>query len=686
MSFVKFHRNERWLRLTGTVLVSLVIGAGVLFSAPASHADARHLIPEQTLKAIADETSGVAAKRNLDQITLYHRTRGSAQYHQAASHVLSQLKAYGFDNAELMQFPADGKTMYGTQKSRFAWDVEFAELWMLDSEGNRQHRLASWDAMPLSVAQDSLSGSATTTLVDIGTGLLESDYEGKDIAGKLVLTSSQPGAVADMVVGKYGAAGIVSYAPNQKTAWWKEDDRLVRWGHLDSFPKEKSKTFGFMISLGQARKLQAQLARGEAVHMDAQIRATHTVGNYDLVTATIEGTDPALKNEEIAFTCHLDHPRPGANDNASGCVAILESARSLKRMINEGVLPAPKRTIRFIWPAEIEGSIIFLAARPDMAERIKANIHMDMVGGGLDSKAVFRIGGSPYSVPSFIPDVGHEIGRFVNAETLAFASGEETHFPLNSSEGGKEPLMAIMEGFSSGSDHQVFNEGTWGIPGIYLHDWPDRYIHTNFDTAAQIDPTKLKRAAFIGSSTAWFLANFSGDKIPETLALLKSNAVARTSYVMMQTQGMNSTDGAAVTRAHWKLEEAKLESVAGFLPESRAHVAAAKAVLANISTIMPSVSASRSSGNAAVIYTRNAEIKGPMSAFGYGYLDDKLAIDKRHLLKLSGEYAYEALNLVNGKLTVQNIRDTLTAQFGVVSVDDVYSYLSALESIDVIRR
>jgi len=37
-----------------------------------------------------------------------------------------------------------------------------------------------------------------------------------------------------------------------------------------------------------------------------------------------------------------------------------------------------------------------------------------------------------------------------------------------------------------------------------LNDWPDRYIHTNFDTAANIDPTKLKRAAFIGAASGYF--------------------------------------------------------------------------------------------------------------------------------------------------------------------------------------
>ena len=37
-----------------------------------------------------------------------------------------------------------------------------------------------------------------------------------------------------------------------------------------------------------------------------------------------------------------------------------------------------------------------------------------------------------------------------------------------------------------GSDHQIYTEGSFGIPAIYLNDWPDRFIHTTGDTAAKV--------------------------------------------------------------------------------------------------------------------------------------------------------------------------------------------------------
>src|SRR5258708_21573069 len=62
----------------------------------------------------------------------------------------------------------------------------------------------------------------------------------------------------------------------------------------------------------------------------------------------------------MTLWCQLDHQRPGANDNASGCVTILEVARTLQKLIAEGKLTRPARTIRFIFPPEIEGTLALL--------------------------------------------------------------------------------------------------------------------------------------------------------------------------------------------------------------------------------------------------------------------------------------------------------------------------------------
>ncbi len=665
----------------------------ILLASSAAIADIRDLIDEEVLRNIAEETSGEAAKRNLDTITLQHRMRASSQFELATQHIIKQLEHYGLDEIDVLEFAADGETLYGTQKSRPVWDVREAELWEVRDEGGvtvRVRKLGDWDSVPLTLAQDSLSGDVTTTLVDIGSGSQDEDYIGRDLKGKLVLTSSQPGEVVERAVGEFGAAGIISYAPNQKSAWWKEDDRLVRWGHLDSFPKTRS--FGFMISLGEARALQQRLEAGEAILFHAKVDASHERGKYRFATAAITGSDKS--DEEIHFTCHLDHPRPGANDNASGCVSILEVARTLNTLIKKGILPRPSRTIRFLWPAEIEGSIMYLSQYDDPS-RIKANIHMDMVGGGPVTKSVFRISGGPYSVPSFISDLGHEIGQFVNDQTQRFADGKSAAFPLAAPEGGKDPQLALMEGLDMGSDHDVFFEGTWRIPGLYLHDWPDRYIHTNYDLAANIDPTKLKRAAFIGAASAWYLASFSDLDVPAVLKLLQRNALQRSAELIERRASLAAIDVAASTRVHFALERRKVHSVEPFAAMSESDHANAVTYLDALQALLVTPEPKTFVERNETVYERNTDIEGPMHAFGYSYLDDKLGASVAAKLRLAshstprgdGEmFAYEALNFVDGKRTVSDIRDWLVAELGDVPLEYVAEYLQALESIGVLRH
>ena len=71
-------------------------------------------------------------------------------------------------------------------------------------------------------------------------GTAEKDYEGKDVHGKLVLTSSQPEAVRTLAIDRFGAAGVVSYAQNQVTGWWKEDETYAVWGHFEHSPPPRT--------------------------------------------------------------------------------------------------------------------------------------------------------------------------------------------------------------------------------------------------------------------------------------------------------------------------------------------------------------------------------------------------------------------------------------------------------------
>lgn len=662
----------------------------------ASNGQQPPLLPDSILTAMAEEISGEGAHRTVEGIALHHRTRGSRSFRAAAEMIAQRASAAGLEEVRIEEFPADGSIFYGTQRSRPAWDAEFAELWELRGEEGAWKpavRWASWDAQPITLAQDSESADVTAELVDVGTGTAEADYTGKDVRGKIVLAAAQPGAVAPLAVARHGAAGIVSYAQNQRNAWWGEDESLIRWGHLETFAPVR--TFGFMVSPEIAAAARARLAKGERIQLRAVVRAGQRTGAYQVVTAKIAGADPRLTGEEIVFSCHLDHPRPGANDNASGCAAILEVGRALSKLIAEDRIARPARTIRFVWPPEIEGTLAILNARAEWAKRIRAVVHMDMVGGGPETKAIFRVSRGPASLPSFVYDVGEAFGEFVNTQTERFASTGEAGYPLIAPEGGKEPLLALLPEFSLGSDHQIYTEGSWRIPAIYLHDWPDRYIHTTGDTPGMVDPTKLKRAAFIGGASGYFLANFTARDVDEVQRVVELAAVRRAGRTLERLGTLPADEAAHLRSFHHAYERDVAASIGAFVRRSEEQRRRSDRFLASLEALIGRSSpAPAAVGDGRLVFRRNADLRGPMSAFGYEYLPDKLGEERVAALRLlayrglrgsGGEYAYEVLNLVDGRRNAQEIRNAVSAIYGPVPLELVIEYLRALEQADVLR-
>lgn len=654
------------------------------------------LLPEETIAALAGELSGETAKRNLEAIARYHRMRGSQQFRAAAEFVAARAREYGLEGVEILEFPADGKIFYGTQRSRPAWDAAFAELWELREENGqrvRAERLASFEAMPVTLAQDSESAAVIAELVDCGEGTREADYAGKDVRGKLCLVAAQPGAALPLAVEKFGAAGMISYALNQPQAWRGEDENLVRWGHLDSF--RATKTFAFMVSLKRARALRQRLERGERIWLEAKVEASRHAGFYDVVTATIPGADPARRNEEIVFSCHLDHQRPGANDNASGCVTILEVARALRKLIREQRIPPPARTLRFVWPPEIEGTLALLNARPELAARFRAVIHMDMVGGGPTTKAVFHVTRSPMSLPTFINDVAEAFAGFVNEQSYEFAATGRASYPLVAPEGGKEPLQARLAEFSMGSDHQVYTDSSWSIPAIYLNDWPDRYIHTNFDSPANIDPTKLLRAGFLGAASGYFLARLGPQDEAAVLAVLASGRLRRLAETLQRSAALPPPEAEILKRQALEYEAELIRSLGRFLPGTPQRTRALGQIPQLALLFGIASEPTRPEGPGAFVFRRKGEPRGPMSVFGYNYFDDHCAaknVCQPRLLRYQGlrgaggEYAFEVLNFADGRRTAQEIRDAVSAEYGPVPLELVVEYLQALEAIGIVER
>jgi aminopeptidase YwaD len=692
------------------------------------------LLPEKDVAALANELSGETAKRNLEVIATFHRQRGSKGFHSAAELVAERARAYGLSDVQILEFPADGKIFYGTQRSRPAWDAEVGELWEIEEvrEGKEvkensgsvvatappkapvcdkervvdgklvfntecwwpgEVKIASYAAEPVVLAEDSESADVTAELVDVSEGTKESDYAGKYVKGKIVLVSASPGAAQELAVGKFGAAGIVSYAQNQKNAWWGEDENLIRWGHLETFSEHK--TFAFMVSLKTARGMRERLAHGEKITLHAAVKAGQHAGNYEVVTATIPGADPKLKEEEIAFSCHLDHQRPGANDNASGCVTILEVARTLQKLIAEGKLARPARTIRFIWPPEIEGTLALLNGKPESAKRIKAVVHMDMVGGGPETKAVFHVTRGPMSLPSFVHDVAWAFAEWLNDQSYRFAAGLRSEYPMVAPEGGKEPLRAEYSAYTMGSDHDVYQDSSFGIPAIYMNDWPDRYIHTNFDTAANIDTTKLKRAAFIGAASGYFLAGDLSNRGEDISRAVKRGGLLRQFQKLTRDQSLSNLEREDAEAGYCYYEREIDEQLSELKKNMKKPGEPAKEER-RCFTDHPTFDAPTEERNEKLVaYKRKTRPKGPLSVFGYDYFADHAkaeSVATPRLLSYEGlwgsgeEYAYEVLNLVDTTHSRARIWEDVSAEYGPVPYELVVEYLKALEKVGLVTE
>jgi hypothetical protein len=325
-----------------------------------------------------------------------------------------------------------------------------------------------------------------------------------------------------------------------------------------------------------------------------------------------------------------------------------------------------------------------------------AAVHMDMVGGGPETKAVFRLTRSPASLPTFVNDVAEVVAAFVNDETLSHASGLPARYPLLAAGGGKEPLLAQMDEFTPGSDHLVLTDGAFRIPSVYLNDWPDRYIHTDRDVPANIDATKLQRAGFIGAATAWYLANLRAGDTDALLGVIERQRLLRTARMLDRSRSLSTEEAAALQRFHWDYERGVVDSITRFVPLTSDRRDAALRQIATLARLYGDGGAAVApAGAGALVYVRKDQPKGPMTGFGYDYWVDRLGKAKAEALALprydglradGATYALEALNFVDGRRSVQEIRDALSAEFGPVPLEPVAEYLAALATIGVLRR
>ncbi len=491
---------------------------GILsFSPLLSVSDNPQLLSDEIIGILQEELSGEIAKDHVIEITRHHRIQGSSGYADAALYVLSQLRRYGFsrDEAWIESFRSDGKVNYQGWQSPSGWSIREAELRMVEPS---EERIVGYPEIAMSVITYSNPGQVRAELVDVGQGTSEADYEGRDVQGKLVLATGYGGSVHRLAVLKYGAAAVICYLDDDRAR--EHPDMLQYTGMWPRTDELANVTFGFNLTNRQGRKLKDLLSNGSKVVLDARVDGVGLEpGTLDVVVAVIRGNTRA--DQELLFTAHLDHPKESANDNASGSAAILDIARSLKKLVRSGRLDRPETTLRFLWVPEFYGTMAYVDNYPNMkgpelGGNVLGSLNLDMVGEDLELlHSQLNITWTPATISSALTDVTQAMAAVVDDLSVTTPRGSRSRFNYR------------MSPFSGGSDHVVFNDGTIRIPSMMFTHSPDYTHHTSEDTPDKVDPVELERCEIIAASSLYYLSALSESQSLDLVGLVTANAQGR---------------------------------------------------------------------------------------------------------------------------------------------------------------
>ena len=506
-------------------------------------------------KLVKDEVSGSVAKSYVAHISHFHRIQASTMFHEASEFVKAELQKLGLQDATIEQYPADGKTRYWTYTSPVGWTVKSAELRLVEPE---EKLICTYEDCPQSLHTFSnatpLEGVAAE-LVEVGSGTKPKDYEGKDVKGKFVLATGRARLVHEQAVYKYGAAGVITDTityemPNVRESLDIPDAHAYQaiWPTAEQQPKT---TFGFSISKRQGNALRSLLKAEKTVKLKATVDAQLFHGHEEVVTATIQGS--TKPEEEIFLIAHLCHPKPSANDNASGAGLLLEIARTIKTLIAKGKIPPPARTIHFFWVPETLGTVAYLSNHPEAPQRLVAGINLDMVGQNQElCRSTLTVHRTPDSLPSYLADYVY---------SLLEQSVKE--FDSQTDLGPASTFRYATVVFSSGSDHAEFTQPDTRVPCIMLLQWPDLYYHTSMDTIDKVSEDMLKRVGWITTVAALTLANADA----ETAFRLATQSVTR------GAARIEETSREAVEELFEKKEDPKLKDKPDELAKAMAKTA-----------------------------------------------------------------------------------------------------------------
>lgn len=245
-----------------------------------------------------------------------------------------------------------------------------------------------------------------------------------------------------------------------------------------------------------SRLLDGVRVRLRAVNHEAVPQASWNVAGL------LAGTDPALRGETILVTSHYDHLGvqngklyPGANDNASGVVAMLEVARLVVQR------PIPRSVLFVAFGSEEQlmlGSYHYVAHPLRPLSTTIAALNLDMIGRNEehtpDSLGAYELTAAASDRLNlvgavFSPDLEKVLAKEAPAAGLALS----TKFDRDSS------TRALFR-----CDHLPFLQK--GVPAVWLFGGFHPGYHEPVDTVDRLDFDKLARVVGLTVGTVRALA------------------------------------------------------------------------------------------------------------------------------------------------------------------------------------
>jgi len=442
---------------------------------------------EKIYQAFEEELSGINAKNMASQIFQFDRKCTFPEYAKSADYCCQLLRSIGLE-AKVWEFPADGKTVYGDWQMPKGWDSEDGELRIIEPE-NRTEVLASYRDEPLSLAMYSSSTPETgveAELIYIEDASNEKNYQGLDVNGKIVFTSSS--ADAAKLAHQKGALGLISdYMPVFDTA--RETPMDLSEGRVWSRIDRDANCFAFVITPRQGINLRTMLKRYGKIKVHAYVKAKV----YDDKVRIVDALIPGQREEEVLVIAHLFEP--GANDNASGAALTIEIARALQNLISRNKLWKSKRGIRLLLSHEFRSTMAYICTQKEIASRIMGGINPDMVGEDQElCKSALTYHNVPDACFSYLMYFSNKLFSY-HQETMT-----------NPKRGRQYQLFWCLPAKYDGNDC-IISDPSIGIPTIQITQWPDRFYHTSLDTPDKISEYSMKKTGVIVGTFAYFLAN-----------------------------------------------------------------------------------------------------------------------------------------------------------------------------------